>query len=188
MLIAIVGMPGAGKTEAASFFRDKLKFAYLRFGEVVEEGLRRESRQINEQNEREYRERLRQRLGMEAVAVKLEPMIREVQKREKRIVLDGLYSWEEYEYLKERYAELILVCIYATPKTRYQRLGLRPHRSLSEKEARLRDISELRQLNKGTAIALADFLVVNEGKLEELQVSLKRIYGQIEQGRYYREK
>lgn len=44
MIIAIVGMAGAGKSEAASYLRQKLDFGYLRFGQVVEEGAKKWAR------------------------------------------------------------------------------------------------------------------------------------------------
>src|SRR3990167_9040093 len=117
-LIAIVGMAGAGKSEACAYFRDQLHFSYLRFGQVVvEEGVIAMGLEVNEKNERAYREQIRKELGMAAVAMKIDPRIAQLQKEGvEQIVLDGLYSWEEYEYLKEKYPDLLLVCIYAMPK------------------------------------------------------------------------
>ena len=171
-LIAIVGMAGAGKSEACAYFRETLGFGYLRFGEAVVLRVKELGQALNEENERVVREQFRRELGMKAMAVKIDPLIREMQKSKEKIVLDGLYSWEEYEYLKPLYPELLLLCVYATPKIRYERLGKRSHRPLTVDEARSRDVAELVNLHKGPPIALADFLVVNEGSVEELHQSL----------------
>lgn len=185
MLIALVGMPGAGKSEAAMFLRDRLGFAYLRFGEAVERKVKELGKEVNEVNERAVREQFRAELGMKAMAIKIEPLVDELQKTADKIVLDGLYSWEEYEYLKPIYPNLILVCIYATPAARYARLGKRPHRPLTLAEARSRDVAELVNLHKGPPIALADFLVVNEGSIDDLHWRLKKIMESIEKGEYW---
>lgn len=185
MLIALVGMPGAGKSEAAGFLRDQLGWAYLRFGDAVEKRVKELGQEVNEANERAVREQFRAELGMKAMAVKIDPLIAELKKTKDKIVLDGLYSWEEYEYLKPIYRDLVLVCIYATPATRYERLSKRPHRPLTVEEARSRDVAELVNLHKGPPIALADFLVINEGALAELHDQLQQVVAAIEKGKYW---
>src|SRR3989344_3329422 len=94
-LIAIVGMPGAGKSVAADFFRSK-GLPILRFGDQTDISLRELGLERNEKNERFVREKLRSELGMAAMAIKIEPRIFDAAKTNTRIVLDGLYSWEEY--------------------------------------------------------------------------------------------
>lgn len=184
MLIALVGMPGGGKSEAGFYLREKKKFGYFRFGDIVEDGAKALGG-VNEANERVFREKIRKEFGMKAMAVKAKPLIDKLLGQYRDVVLDGLYSWEEYEYLKQRYLDLLLICIYATPKMRYKRLASRPHRSLQPIEARGRDIAEITALNKGGPIALADFLVVNQDSLDKLYSNLDVVLGLIATGDYY---
>ena len=168
--IAIVGMPGSGKSVAAEFFRKK-GIPVLRFGDETDRGVTAAGKSLTEQNEREWREAIRRELGMAAMAIKIEPRIREAVSRSEiplhgteshdKIVLDGLYSWEEYVYLKKKFDQLILLCIWATPAIRYDRLGNRAVRPLTHEDARNRDIAEIEQLNKGGPIAIADYLIEN---------------------------
>lgn len=174
-LIAIVGMPGAGKSIAADFFRSK-GIPVLRFGDQTDIGLKEAGLPLNEKNERWYREKLRKDLGMAAMAIKIEPRILEAAKDHAVIVLDGLYSWEEYEYLKEKFPDLKLLCIYASPLTRIDRLEVREVRPLTEKETKSRDISEIENLHKGGPIAVADFLIKNEGTREGFNKELEKYY------------
>ena len=52
------------------------------------------------------------------------------------VVVDGLYSWEEYTLLKNCYDEhFVVVAVYASPKIRYERLAKRPVRPLTREEA-----------------------------------------------------
>ncbi len=164
-------MPGSGKSRVAEFFKAK-GIPVLRFGDQTEIGLKEHNLPINEKNERWYREKLRKELGMSAMAIKIEPRIEEAAKIHPTVVLDGLYSWEEYVYLKKKFPELLLLCVYAAPKVRYQRLKSRPVRPLTPEEARSRDLSEIENLNKGGPIALADHLIINEGTIEDLNQQL----------------
>lgn len=174
-LIAIVGMPGAGKSLTAQYFQSK-NIPVLRFGDQVDIGLNEHHLDRNEKNERWYREKLRQDLGMSAMAIKIEPRILEAARSNEVIVLDGLYSWEEYFYLKSRFPDIILLCIYAPPKIRYQRLASRIIRPLTNEEAMARDKAEIENLNKGGPIAVADYLVKNISDEEELTKQLDDFY------------
>ncbi|MEK9143059.1 MAG: AAA family ATPase [Patescibacteria group bacterium] len=177
-LIALVGMPGAGKSIAADFFRKK-GIPVLRFGDQTDIGLKELGLPLTEKNERTYRESLRKELGMAAMAIKIEPRILLAAKDHKLIVLDGLYSWEEYTFLTKKFFRLSLLCIYASPEIRYERLAHRPVRPLNRKEARSRDIAEIENLNKGGPIALADYLIINEGTEEEFCGRLEAYYSSL---------
>jgi len=174
-LIAIVGMPGAGKTVAADFFHAK-GIPVLRFGDQTDISLRELGLPRNEKNERFVREKLRKDLGMAAMAIKIEPRILEAAKTNSVIVLDGLYSWEEYIYLARKFPEIQLLCIYAPPKIRYERLGTREVRPLTEVESHSRDIAEIENLNKGGPIAIADYCIVNDSDKAAFQTQLESIY------------
>lgn len=174
-LIAIVGMPGAGKTVAADFFRAK-KIPVLRFGDQTDISLKELGLERNEKNERFVRESLRKDLGMAAMAMKIEPRILEAAKTNSVIVLDGLYSWEEYIYLKDKFPEIQLLCIYAPPTIRYIRLGNRAIRPLTVVDASSRDVAEIENLNKGGPIAIADYCIVNDGDETFFQTQLESVY------------
>lgn len=176
MYIAIVGLPGSGKTAAADFFRVQ-GFTILRFGDATDIGLRELGLPINETNERKYREDIRRELGMAAMAIKIEPRILEAEKTSDRIVLDGMRSWEEYVFLKEKFPGLTILSIYASPKIRYTRLAARKIRPLTETESRERDRSEIEKLNSGGPIAIADYVIKNEGTAEELTQELQQFLG-----------
>lgn len=174
-LIAIVGMPGAGKSAAAQFFKNK-GIPILRFGDQTDIGLKELDKDINEANERWYRESIRKELGMTAMAIKIEPRIREAAKTQFTIVLDGLYSWEEYLFLQEKFPQIKLLCIYAQPFIRYERLAKRPIRPLTPEVARSRDFAEIQNLNKGGPIAVADYLIQNETDIETFNKELEKFY------------
>lgn len=167
-IIAFVGMPGAGKSEAAEYLKEK-GIPFIRFGSITDEGLKELRLEINPDNEEMFREKLRSELGMAAYAIKAERRIGQLLKESSTIGIDGLYSWEEYVYLKERFPNLILVHIFAKPNIRYARLLKRPIRPVPYEKSRKRDIAELEKLNKGGPIAIADYMIQNEGDLEAMK-------------------
>ena len=179
LIIAIVGMAGAGKSSAARFFKTQ-GFTILRFGDQTDIGLKEMGLPLTEGNERQYREKLRKQLGMSAYAIKIEPRIKTVLKTTNKIILDGLYSWEEYVYLKKKFPDLLLFCIYTQLDKRYRRLAERKIRSLKLDMARQRDIAELVNLNKGNPIALADYLILNDYSITELNKNLSDFLQQLQ--------
>ena len=137
-------------------------------------GLKELGLPLTEKNERKYREDLRKKLGMAAYAIKIKPRIQATLKRNNRIVLDGLYSWAEYIYLSRQFPNLILLAVYAQPKIRYQRLSSRKTRTLTDQEARERDLAEIVNSDKGGPIAIADYLVQNNSSFKLLYQRLDR--------------
>jgi dephospho-CoA kinase len=135
--------------------------------------------ELNEENERYNREFLRKNYGMAAYAKLNLPRIDETSKHS-NIVIDGLYSWEEYTFLKTYYGEdFYVVAVWASPKTRHSRLAARQSRGLTAAEAASRDMAEIENTNKGGPIAMADFTIVNESSLENLRSKTKRVISRL---------
>lgn len=177
-VVSIVGMAGSGKSDVATMFRDK-GFAYVRFGDITDEEVGKQGLKLNEENERQARESLREKHGMDAYA-RLSLSRIDAALKTSNVVVDGLYSWEEYIFLKEHYGDnFIVVAVWASPGERYARLGGRKIRPLTPREAASRDRAEIENLNKGGPIALADFTVVNDLSLDDLKPQVERIINKL---------
>ena len=173
-VVSIVGMTGAGKSEVSRVFAEN-GFTRIRFGDVTDEEMRRKGLKPSEENERLVRELLRREQGPAAYAELNQPRIEQALKNSD-VVIDGLYSWEEYTYLRACYGEdFYLVAVWSSPKTRYARLNSRSSRRLTLEEATSRDIAEIENIAKGGPIAMADFTIINESSLEDLRREAKRI-------------
>ena len=173
-VVSIVGMAGAGKSEVARLFQEN-GFTKIRFGDITDEEVKKRGLELNEENERCIRELLRQEHGMAAYAKLNLPAI-DSALGYSDVVIDGLYSWEEYTFLKNYYGEsFCIVAVWASPGTRYARLTNRPERRLTLKEAASRDKAEIENSNKGGPIAMADFTIKNEASLEGLREEVKKI-------------
>jgi len=171
-IIAMVGMAGAGKTAASKMFENH-GYTRIRFGDVTDEEVKRRGLPLNEANERSVREALRSELGMAAYAKLNLPRIDEALKT-KPVVIDGMYSWEEYLFLKERYGDnMAVAAIWASPGTRAKRLSTRAVRPLTREETFSRDKAEIEKVSKAGPIAVADYMIVNGGSFEELRAGVE---------------
>lgn len=189
-LICLVGMCGSGKSATAEYLTKKREFGLVRFGQITMDKIIEMGKQPSEALEKKIREDMRKEHGMAAFAILNIPKIDKLLK-EGDVIADGLYSWEEYLVLKEKYKQkLAVVAVYASPQTRYARLQGRAkkhagdkslrYRSFTKAEAASRDKAELENLHKGGPIAMADYTVINESSLANLHKQidevLKRVF------------
>ena len=174
-IIAIVGMCGSGKSVASEYLENK-GYEKVYFGGVTMDKLKESGLEITPSNEKMMREKLRSELGMGAYAKILLPKIKELSKK-CNVVLDGLYSWDEYKILKSELDNLMVIAIICDKKIRYDRLATRGFRPLTYEEASNRDVSEIENLAKGGPIAYADYYINNNGSIEKYYQRLNEILG-----------
>ena len=91
------------------------------------------------------------------------------------ILIDGIRSIREVEVFSKEF-EVALVVVFAAQKTRYTRLMARgrsddPHDMATFKARDDRELS----FSLGHAIALADYTILNEGSLEDLEKEFENL-------------
>ncbi len=166
--LALVGMPGAGKTLCAAHLQ-ALGFAHFRFGKIVVDEVERRGLPINPVNERMVREELRAKEGINTIAQRALPHLKTALNQHRRLVIDGLYGFGEYKLLHaELGARMVVVAIISARHLRYERLARRPERPLTPAEAEERDFNEIEKLEKGGPIAIADYTLLNNRGPDEL--------------------
>lgn len=189
-IVCIAGLCGAGKSIVSDYFI-KSGFAYLRFGQLTMDELKKRNLPICEENERAIREELRDKYGMAAFAIlnltRLDEMI-----LKGNVIADGLYSFSEYKVLKEHFgSQLSVIAVYASPEIRYTRLVNRKidptdvtgrNRPLSREEAISRDYREIEKSDKGGPIAMADFTIINQKDFPYLEKQIKEIQHELNIG------
>lgn len=177
-IIAIVGMCGSGKSIASDILVEK-GFQKVYFGGVTMDKLKEKNLEITPENEKEMREKLREDLGMAAFAKILLPKIQELV-RDNDVVLDGLYSWDEYQFLEKELGKTMkTIAIVTDKKLRYKRLSEREIRPLTKSEAKSRDLAEIDNIAKAPPIAYADYFILNNGSLEDYRKRLEEILKEI---------
>ncbi len=162
-IIAFVGMPGAGKTLATDFLKER-GIPVFRLGDLTDEELKKRKLERNEGNERKLREELRAKFGMQVYADYVIKKLKTLDPKPYIAALDGVRSFEEYSLLKKEFSDgFCAVALMSSAKVRHGRLHIRPERQLTKEQCLSRDESELKNLNHGSTIAMADYFLLNEG-------------------------
>lgn len=180
MIIGITGMPGSGKAEIRKII-EEMDIPVVIMREVVQKEMEQKGISINNRTLRNYSTELRKKHGMDVVAKKCKPLVEKSLKTNKIIALDGIRGLEEIEYFKKFYTDdFILISVHASPKTRFERLKERGEKwDMKEwDEFVWRDKQEL-SWGIGNAIAESDYIIVNEGTIQELKENFKDVYDKI---------
>lgn len=180
-IIAFVGMCGSGKSTAIEVLT-KQNIPKVYFGGVILNAIKEAGLEITPENEKRFREELRQKEGKDFIVNRVVKDTRSlIEAGQKRVVLDGLYSWTEYKILRKEFQhELTVVAIIAPKLVRRKRLANRKERPFTMQESAERDKTEIENLEKGGPIAIADYYIDNSGTIEELQQNVKKLLEQID--------
>jgi len=168
-IIALVGLAGSGKSSAVEYLTEK-GFPKIYFGGVIYKAMDEAGIEKTWDNQQKFREEIRRREGKDFVIKRVIKNIHDlINAGQNKIVLDGLYTWSEYKFLKHEFPGQVVVIAIVTPKhLRYQRMIKRAERPMQPHEVDQRDWSEIENLEKGGPIAIADYFIINDGSLEQL--------------------
>ncbi len=181
-IVAIVGMSGTGKSVAVDYLTSR-GTPKVYFGGMIIKEMEKRGLEITPDNEREFREMIRATEGKDWVVNQVISEVKDlISAGQKRIVLDGVYSWTEYKILKHEFPgdQLTFIAIMTPKKLRYARVAARPERPFDATKIRERDYSEIENLEKGGPIAAADYFVMNDGSIADLEAQLKKILKEID--------
>ncbi len=172
--ILVAGMPGAGKSIVARVARS-MGIPVFTMGDVVRREVERRGLPPTPQNMNRVARELRERHGKTVIA---ERTLAEITRSGVTgvVVVDGVRSLEEVEVFS-RDGPVVIVAVHASPRTRFERLRRRgrPGDPSSWEEFRERDLMEL-GFGLGNVIALADYMLVNEGlSLEEFEAQARSL-------------
>ena len=182
-ILAIVGMSGSGKSVAVDYLTDKgypkVYFGGMIYKEMEKRGIERSE---DGETEKNFREMIRQTEGKDWVVRQVIDEVKDlIGAGQKRIILDGVYSWTEYKILKRDFPKsLTFLAIVVDKNLRYERVANRPGRAFDGAAIRERDRSEIENLEKGGPIAAADYYILNNGTISEMQEKLDIVLRGIE--------
>ena len=182
-ILAVVGMSGSGKSTAIDCLVEhnipKIYFGGIIYKAMAEAGIERTE---DGASERKFREEIRAKEGKDFVVKRAIQEARNlINAGQKRIVLDGVYSWTEYKILRKEFpTEMTVVAIVAPKALRRKRIAERPDRPFDAKAAAERDQSEIENLEKGGPIAIADYYINNDGDIKSFQSDFEKLMKEID--------
>ena len=180
-IVAFVGLAGSGKSSAVDYLTEKgypkIYFGGILYKELIAAGIT----PGDWEPEKKFREEIREREGKDFIAVRaVKEAHNLIAAGQRRIILDGLYSWSEYKLLKHEFPGEITVIAIVTPKhLRKARMANRPERPMTSEEVDQRDWAEIENIEKGGPIAIADYFIHNEGSLEKLHGEIDKVLDHI---------
>lgn len=179
LVVGLAGMPGAGKSIVVNVARER-GYGVLVMGDVVREEARRRGLQPTPDNIGRVMVELRRKEGPTVVSQRCIPKIERVTRD--RLVIDGIRSLQEVEEFKKHFPNFTLVAVHSSPETRFRRLH---HRQRSDDPKnwqvfRERDMREL-SVGLGKAIAMSEYMIVNEEGLEAMKERIRQVLRRIEE-------
>ncbi|WP_457742833.1 dephospho-CoA kinase [Thermococcus sp.] len=184
MIVIITGMPGSGKSRIVKEF-EKNGFPSVSLGDIVREETLKRGLQLTKENVAKVSIRLRQELGQNAVAKLAVEKVRTLLKKSPLVVIDGVRSLDEVGTFRGAFPDekIVIVAVHTPPKLRFERLKARGRHDDPKtwEEFEERDWKELK-FGIGSVIAMADYMVVNDGGKEEYEEKVKSLVEKIIQG------
>ena len=182
-ILAIVGMSGSGKSVVVDHLTNlglpKIYFGGMIYKEMEKRGIERTA---DGESEKHFREMIRETEGKDWVVRQvIESTKNLIAAGQKRIVLDGLYTWTEYKILKKEFpGQMTVLAVVVDKSIRYKRVAKRPERPFNAEEIQERDRSEIENLEKGGPIAMADYYLLNNGSVEALEKDVDEVLKKID--------
>jgi dephospho-CoA kinase len=179
LVLGTAGMPGSGKSLIVKVAKENGYDAVV-MGDIVRQEAESRSLEPNPENIGKIMLELRQKEGKGVIARRCIPKIEEAKKQ--KVVVDGIRSLDEVEEFKKRFPNFSLIAICASPETRFQRLFRRRRSDDADgwDAFHQRDMREL-SVGLGNAIAMAEYILVNEEELEVVKNKLKHLLKKVEE-------
>ena len=181
-IIAVVGMSGSGKSVVVDYLTKK-GYPKVYFGGMIYKEMEKRGIERTEDGESEkiFREMIRETEGKDWVVKQVIAETHDLMNAgQKRIILDGVYSWTEYKMLKHEFpGKMTFIAIVVDKDLRYKRVADRATRSFDKNAIMERDRSEIENLEKGGPIAAADYYILNNGTIDESCERLEEILREI---------
>lgn len=179
-IIAFVGLTGSGKSAGIEYLADR-GYPKVYFGGVIYAAMEKAGTPIGEENEKTFRIKIREEHGQDFIVKQIINQINDLtQSGQKRIIVDGIYTWDEYKAMKHAFpGELSVVAVVASKHLRYRRLTTRENRPQTETISTQRDHNEIETMQKGGPIAMADYFIDNNSDIQKLHERIDTVLKEI---------
>ncbi len=183
MILIVVGLPGSGKSTVAELLR-KRGFEVIELGDIWRELIKKAKLPMNDPKAtREFTKRLREIKGKDVYA---RYAVRKIKKSMKRVVIMGLRSTYEMDYIKKRFNDIKIIAISSPFETRFRRMKKRakPEDHLTLEGFKWQNtrekrgfMSDKREEKHGVEVVMnqADYILSNVGTTANLERDLDAI-------------
>ncbi len=163
IFLAVTGAQGSGKSVFTGIAKNKYNIPTYRLGDIIIEECKKKGLEINGRNMGKMSSVLRFEGGQQVIASRAIPAIQKaLEKKPQLLIIDGVRSFEELSYFREKFKDVRLIAIITSLKKRKQRVTARKRIDLGT----LGDFEEREQrelgFGLGNVITKADYVILNE--------------------------
>jgi dephospho-CoA kinase len=178
LVVGLAGMPGAGKSLVVETAVE-MGYGVVVMGDLVREETQKRGLELIPKNIGKVMLELRKKGGAGVIADRCIPKIE--QQESGKVMVDGVRSLSEVDVFKKHFSNFSLIAVYASPETRFNRL-YRRHRSDDPNGWGVFQERDMRELGVGLgdAIAMAEYLIINENGKGNAKAAAKKFIGRIE--------
>ncbi len=177
-IIAFVGLPLSGKSTASSVAKE-LGIPVVVMGDVVREEVRRRGLELTDENAGKIANELREKEGMDAIAKRCVPKIREAGREKGVVVVDGVRGIAEVERFRKSFGDdFVLIAIESPIELRFERAKKRGR----EDDRGINTIEDLkkrdeREISWGVLEAMksANLTVENISDIEDFRDKIRNV-------------
>ncbi len=176
MLIGITGTDGAGKGEVVDYLVKKRGFVHYSAREILEKEIKKRGIKNNRANMRVVANCLRSTNGNDFLITYYLEKIKTA--KPKYAIIESIRTIDEVNSLKKNGG--VLLAVDANPKLRYKRIQARGSSTDAVSFEEFRAHEELENndphpngMQKADVIKMADYVIMNEGTLNELHQNIK---------------
>jgi dephospho-CoA kinase len=162
-------MPGSGKEEFVNAAREE-GIDVIRMGDVVREFIKEKGLELTDENIGRTANQEREKHGLGIWAERTISYV-----SGDLVLIDGIRGDAELDVYKEAFGKnIVVVGIHTSPKIRYERIKKRKRKDATMDWDSFceRDSRELKW-GLGNAIAQSDYMIINEGTLEDFKKDAK---------------
>lgn len=169
-ILAFVGLAGSGKTIAVNYLAEK-GYPKVNFDNFISEN------SLNTTEKLTIYQDLLLKNGKDFLVLKIIDQVQDlISAGQRKIIIDGPLSWNEYKTLKHEFPGCITtIAIVASRHLRHNRLINDSTRDVNREELYKQDWFEIEELEKAGPIAIANLYISNNKDLSLLYKKLDKL-------------
>ena len=182
IFLAITGAQGSGKSVFSNIAQENYKIPTYRLGNIIIEECEKRGLEVNGKNMGKMSSVLRYEGGDQVIASKSFEAIKKLAQdnNAKVVIIDGIRSFSELSYFREKFEDVRLIAIMTSLNTRKQRVEARKRIDLGTiGDFEVREQREL-SFGLGDVMTKADYFILNDNiTKDEFVKQIKKFLTQI---------
>lgn len=177
-VIGISGLPGSGKSLVSKIAKKK-SISVINIGDLVREEAKKRNANVGEISvnlRKEQGDYVLAKLTIEKIDIQIltKPLEKQI------FLIEGIRSQYEVDMFRKTYENFILLSIFSSPSTRFDRLKKRKRNDDSaDYEGFLKRNQRELNFGIGTVIATSDYIILNETTLEDYKSQINDFFDKI---------